>query len=767
MALRAAGVACVALGVACGPPAVTNPAKYVKPTMGSGGYGYAYGAAFPGASVPSGMMRVGPDTSGPYATTTFLHFSGYWGGDNKVLALSHTHLQGTGSQDYGHLGLLPVPAFVPGQLRVEDYTSTFAKASEEATPGYYSVVLDNGSIHAEMTATTHASHERFTYPNAATGTLIIDTAHTITGGVDGATVTLASSQDALSGDFQTHGGMSGGYHLYFAMQFKHPWTAQRTWADGAAPSNAATQSGTGVGVALDFDTSGGTPVEVQVGLSLVSAAGAAANLAEEMKSWDFDSNHSDAEAAWNKRLKSLTVYGGSETQRTTFYSALHHAFVMPGVYSDNDGQYMFHRPGQTNGAFHFMTDISGWDVYRTLMPLYHLVAPDISLDVIQSMYAMAQQSGEFPKWPLAASDSGSMVGSSADVIVADAYARGITGFDVAGAYQYLRDAALDPSMPMGESRGGRGNCQPDYLQYGRCLPSDGASVSLTCEYSQEDYALAQIATGLAKGADASRYQADAQTLLARSNGYEKLYDASSGFLRAHNLDGTIPPSGFSPSDFSDGEFVESDAYQSMFCIQHDIDGLASLWGGKAQLAEGIEKLFESSKTEHEALVAASEGEDPFISPLSLPPAYYFAGNEPDVHYAYLMAQAGRPDFTQEWVPWIMNTFFSSASDGLPGNDDGGTMSAWYVWSALGLYPVPGSDQYVIGTPEFPRVDIQVPGGVFSVIADGVSSAHIYVQSATLNGKTLKSAVIHQSDLKKGGSLELQMGPKPSSWARSN
>jgi predicted alpha-1,2-mannosidase len=747
------------------PEAVASPAQYADPRMGSGGYAFAAGNATPSASAPNGMMRAGPDTSGAYGTFLPLHFTGYWANDDTIQAFSHLHLHGTGARDYGVLGILPVPAFDPAKLAVEQYQSTFAKSSEHVTPGYYGVTLDNGAIRAELTATPHSSHERFAFPaTTSTGTVVIDLNHRLTGSITDSAIALTPGTNSIQGHLHTQGGMSGGFPLYFAIRFKQPWTAQHVWSGGASPTGALTASGTGVGVALDFDTSRGAPVELQLGLSLISEEGAAANLAAELTSFDFETNHAASDAVWNKRLGALRVFGGTEAQRAVFYSALHHAFVMPGVYGDVDGHYNFQGNIAQASGFHFLNDMSLWDTYRTLNPLYDLIAQDVSLDFAQSLLAMAKIRGAFPKWPLATSEAGTMIGSSADVVLADAYVKGVTGFDAMSAYQMMRDAALAADLPAGENRGGRDADPTDYMANGFVPTGHGSTVSLTCEYNMDDFALSNFGRALGQ-------TADADALLKRSSGWQKLYDPTTGLLREHTTDGKIPTDEkFDPSNFGDRAYDEADAYQSEFCAQHDVAGLAQVWGGKDRFVAALSDLFTKSKAEREAAdlqaSTAPTEQDPNLLNKNLPPSYYFGGNEPDIHYAYLFAGAGRPDLTQQWVPWIRSEYFSAQPDGIPGNDDGGTMASWYVFSALGFYPVPGSDTYIIGSPMFPKVEIQVPNGVFTLEADGASDANIYIQGATLNGQPLASALFHHADLKAGGTLVLRMGPAASAWGQT-
>ncbi|MHB8874863.1 MAG: glycoside hydrolase domain-containing protein, partial [Myxococcaceae bacterium] len=318
-----------------------------------------------------------------------------------------------------------------------------------------------------------------------------------------------------------------------------------------------------------------------------------------------------------------------------------------------------------------------------------------------------------------------------------------------GAYSLLREAALSPTAPAG-GRGGRDGVEP-YDALGYVPASRNGSVSLTTEYGQDDFALAGLAEALGESADAER-------LRARSLGYRKLFDPGTGFLRARNADGSLAGTGFEPLSWRD-EYVEANAWQSLFAPAYDEEGLAGLFGGREIAVEKLSEFFDQGKAEWDGLK-----EDDFLA-RSLPRDHYWHGNEPDIHAAYLFAQLGRPDLTQRWVRWILTTFYSAGPEGLAGNDDGGTLSSWYVFSALGLYPLPGSDRYLLGAPLFPRARLAVGGGDFTIEALEVSEANLYVQSVELNGRPLAVPELLQADLKKGGKLLFRMGPKPSGWGR--
>ncbi len=342
-----------------------------------------------------------------------------------------------------------------------------------------------------------------------------------------------------------------------------------------------------------------------------------------------------------------------------------------------------------------------------------------------------------------------MIGASAEVVLADAYARGVTGFDAEGAYEILRAAAMSTTTP-DAGRGGRDNVL-EYMQLGYVAADVGASVSWTIEYGQDDAALATLATALGHADDAA-------TLLARRTGYKQLFDPATGFLWAKNADGSWASSHLEPSAYSD-DFDEANGWQSVFGPWHDMPGLTGLFGGNAGFVAKLQSFFVQGKADYDAI--------DWTDPLSygVQPKFYWGGNEPDIQTPYLFALAGRPDLTQRWVRWIENEIYGAGDDGLPGNDDGGTMSAWLVYSALGFYPVPGTDGYVLGAPRLPQATLTIGSGTFAIQAPGVSDTNLYVQSVMLNGAPLMSPVIHQSDLVAGGSLVFTMGPAPSTWGR--
>ena len=436
----------------------------------------------------------------------------------------------------------------------------------------------------------------------------------------------------MTGSFRSIGGLSGGFGgtmVYFVAQAQRPWTNASIWSAGAAPAAGFHAQGTGVGVDLDFDlTAQPGPVEIQVGLSLTSAQEAAANLGAEMPTFAFDQEAAATAVAWQQATSVIAVQGGTPAEQAMMQAAVYHLFLMPTVQSDVDGSYMGldGKIAQANG-WHYCSDMSLWDTYRTLNPLYDLVAPARASDAVQSLVAMANAAGYFPKWPIGDGESGTMIGASAEVVLADAYVKGIRSFDAEGAYQILSAAAMGTAEPPG-GRGGRNNVLA-YMQLGYVPASVSSSVSVTIEYGQDDWALSQFAAALGHTDDAS-------TLQARSHGWQKLFDPATGYLWSKNADGSWATSHGAPTEQT-SDFDEANAAQSLWGPWYDVEGLETALGGKDALVATLENFFEQGKADYDSIN--------WTAPLSFGATrkWYWGGNEPDIHSPYIFALAGRPD----------------------------------------------------------------------------------------------------------------------------
>jgi putative alpha-1,2-mannosidase len=705
------------LAGACGgddasPPRELPPVDNVDPFIGSGGFGFGSGSSFPGAAAPHGLCKVGPDTQGEFGTLNFLHYAGYWYGDDTVRGFSHLHLHGTGATDYGVVALMPTPDGAP---------STFDKASETSRPGYYALTLDEGGVRVEITATAHAAHHRYT--GAAAVKLDLDH-HLEDGAVEGIEVAPDADGQGFSGRLRSIGGMSGGfggYDVFFVARAQPAFTATPV-ADG---------------LLLDFGAPAGL-VEIRLGVSLVDAAGALANLEAEIPDFTFEDTRAATEAAWAELIGRVRVSGGTPAERRIFYSALYRAFLMPTWVGDVDGRWR--APDGTiavASGWRPMSDLSLWDTYRTLHPLYAVAWPESAADSVRSLHEFARVAGFFPKWPIATGESGTMVGASAEVVVADAVVKGAAGaLDAEDAYRILRAAALDEAAPPG-GRGGRREIE-SYLATGWLPATVDGSVSKTVEFAQDDAALAELAGALG-------HDADRDALAARSRGWRELFDPASGFLRARYIDGSFAMP-FDPLDFTDA-YVEANAWQSSFPA-HDAAELALAFGGEEALVAQLEELFVQARAEWDSADPRSLGFQ------AVPRSYYWHGNEPDLHAAWLFARAGRPDLTDTWVRWVMDAHYRDEPDGLPGNDDGGTLSAWWVFAALGLYPIAGTPAYVLSAPRFSRAEIDVPGGVFTIVAEGEGDR---IQAIDLDGVPRSGRDFFHAELRPGSVLRFVRG----------
>ena len=672
--------------------------RYVNPFVGTGGHGHT----FPGAIVPFGMVQLSPDTR----LTGWDGCSGYHYSDSVVYGFSHTHLSGTGISDYGDVLLMPVIG------SKKSYTSHFSHQNEKATAGYYSVRLDDDNIFVELTATARAGMHRYTFPATSEANVIIDLAHrdkVLDSGlkVDGQTVVGWRRSQAWARD----------QVVYFAIEFSKPFTEH-----GLDNMKSA----------FRFDARDGKPLLVRVGISAVSTEGALRNLRAEINHWDFDKVRSDAAAAWNDELGKITVTGGTDAQLINFYTGLYHAMTAPNLFMDVDGQYRG-RDFKIHKATDFTnyTVFSLWDTFRAAHPLYTIIDTKRTRDFVKTFLAQYEHGGRLPVWELAANETDTMIGYHAVSVIADAAAKGIGGFDLKKAFTAMKHSAELRHYGLGA-----------YIDRGYIGTEDEReSVSKVLEYAYDDWCIAQVARMLGETADYNRY-------LARALSYRNLFDSHTGFMRPRTNGGWTEP--FDPREVT-FHFTEANSWQYTFFVPQDVTGLIDLMGGRENFARKLDQMFEA-----ESRTTGREQAD--ITGLI---GQYAHGNEPSHHIAYLYNYAGQPWKTQFRVRQIMDQFYKPTPDGLIGNEDCGQMSAWYVLSAAGFYPVtPGSTTYAIGTPLFPEVRFNLENGKsFTIRASGVSDRNLYVQSATLNRKPYGKSHIDHADLMRGGELAFQMGPR--------
>ncbi len=721
----------------------TSPTAYVDPFIGTGGAGWGVGSIVPGATRPFGMVKLSPDTStGDYAPD-FAHCGGYWYPDTEIRGFTHNHLVGTGAADQGNILVMPIVGINDYLSTEEGYRSRFDHETEVASPGYYAVTLDDDGIRAELTATEHVGFHRYTFPPTAQATVLIDVSAVMrTDSATDESVQVLPGNAEIVGSMTNHGSLSkryGGQTIYFSAQFKRPMDDWGTFADGVVSPGATTAAGEHIGAYAQFDVRDGSPVELAVGISYISVEQAQINrMAEALGTWSFDRVREEAEAAWDAALSVIEVEGGTERQRRIFYTALYHAMMMPTLYTDVNGLYMgFDGSVHSADGFRYYTDMSLWDTFRTLHPLLTLIAPDIQADIITSMVKMYEQSGYIDRWPQGNGATGSMIGDSPAIVIADAWLKGVRDFDIDTAYEALvRQGTLeDPDAWH------RPDLETYLTRQFLAMEDTGGSVSKTLEYAYADAALSLLAQALGDDTRADQFR-------ERAGYYRNHYNPATGFLQGRHADGSfLEP--FSPY-YSADQYVEGNAYHWTWYVPYDVAGLIQLFGGDQVMGARLDELFRRSEFHHDT---------------ALPDLEYWHGNEPDLHVSYLYDFAGRPDKTQHRVRWVMETKYDDTPAGLDGNDDGGTLSAWYVFSAMGIYPVAGTDVYLIGSPLFSRTTLHLKDGDVVITARDASQANAYIQSAELDGRPLDHAWLTHADLIPGRTLDMVMGPKASAWAR--
>jgi len=717
------------------PIAATAPLiRYVDPFIGTGGAGFGVGSAFPGPQRPFGMIRPGPDTMGPNGAIGFAHCSGYSHDDAFIYGFSQTRMHGTGIVDYGTVGLLPTIGMSAQKTTAMGRRVGFSHEDERAAPGSYEVTLDDGTK-VELTATDHVALHRYTFPATADATVLLDVGHALPDVeiLDGS-VDFDPVDPVVTGFAHFAGGYSsrfGGMPVFFAARFTRPFAAHGVWKAGVLADGETSRTGGDVGAWVTFDATADPEVGVAVAISFIDVDHAKANLQAEAPGFDFAATRGDAEAAWEQALGRVQIEARSDRDLEIAYTALYHTLLMPTLASESDGSYRG-IDGQVHTAdgFRYYTDFSLWDTYRTLHPWLSLVYPEHQRDMLRSMVAMSVQGGAPPQWPLGIGETDGMVGDSAAVVFADSWARGVRDFDLEAAYAVLRESAMTPLPAHGRDH------VAEYAATGWIpIESGGSSGSSTLEYALDDAALALIAGALGE-------EADAAMLRERSGSWRNLWDPESGFLIGRHADGTFPGD-HDPTTWQE-YWAEGTTWHYTWFVPQDVPGLADTMGGRERFLARLDEFFAMSSCQPAGHL--------------LPKPYYWHSNEPVLFVPWMYAELDDAARTATWTRWALANEYGDGPDGLPGNDDGGTMSAWWLFSASGIFPRVGTSEYLVGAPILPKVTLKLPGGDLVISTKGPANGAPV--SATLNGVKLARPRFDHSQIAGGGTLEIELADAP-------
>lgn len=742
MKLKALIIILVAISLfGCSKNKSASLTSYVNPFIGTSGHGHT----FPGATVPFGMVQLSPDTY----NEGWDWCSGYNYSDNSIMGFSLTHLSGTGRGELLDVLMMPTVGavqFKPGTRENPDsgYRSRFSHQSEIAKAGYYSVMLDDYNVKAELTATKRAGFQRYSFGKDESANLIIDMAHSFkTDSILDGTIKIINDT-LIVGSHRSKGWGEGTekyfveHSVYFAARLSQPIQSASFFVDGNIIENEKAVHGKAVKTNLVFDISKNKQLLVKVGISGVDIEGALKNVDAEIPAWNFDEVAKAADNSWNEFLKNFQVNDPSQANKETFYTALYHTGIAPFTASDVDRRYMGfdHKIRQSNG-FTMLTGLSLWDTFRAANPLYTIVSPETVTNIINSMLVQYEQYGLLPIWPLCNSETNCMIGYHSIPVIVDAYLKGIGGFDAEKAFEAMKKSAMQDDF------------QVQHLKQYGYLPRDLAptiSVAQTLEYAFDDWCIAQMALKMGKTDDYNYFS-------ERGKAFENLFDTRVGFMRGKDSKGAFRTD-FDPYNAvnASSDFIEGNSWQYSWFVPHDIPALINGMGGKAGFVSKLDTLFSVSSK-------LNENTPMDVSGLI---GQYAHGNEPSHHVAYLFNFGDAPWKTQERIQQIMKTLYSNQPDGLCGNEDMGQMSAWYVFSACGFYPVnPADGKYVFGKPQFAEIAISLPDKkTFTVKANNLSEQNIYIEKVVFNGNDYKKGYITHQQLLEGGTLEFQMSDKP-------
>ena len=692
--------------------------SFVDPFLGTGGHGHVY----PGATIPFGMVQLSPDNG----EEGWDWCSGYHYSSNTIAGFSHTHLSGTGIGDWCDISILPMTD--TSTIRKDKSKFPFSHKNESAKPGYYQVQLDN-KIKCELTANKRTGFHRYSYPTNI-GWLLLDMGFQINWDkTTSGSLKILNDSTIIGYRFST--GWAKGQKIYFAARFNHGFQSVTFVNDSVRNGNTAI--GNKLKAAVKFTTA--SPLEVRVSISSVSEENALLEL-NVSNAATFDATAKSAESLWEKELQKIKINTNDKALATKFYTSLYRTCLAPVVHSDASGAYQTHDNLQKNfikGKEKY-TVFSQWDVFRALNPLFTITQTDRLPDMINSMLQLYEDNGLLPVWDLSTWEANTMTGYHSIPIIADAILKDIKGFDYNLAYEAMKKSAYQ------KIRG-----TPAYIQYGY-VPQDkhGWSVTMTLEYAFDDWCIAQVAKKLNQISDYNLFTQRAQS-------YKVLFDSSTGFMRAKDSNGKfIEP--FDPllSEHGfDGQYIEGTAWQHSFFVPHDVEGLAKLYGGKENLVKKLDDLFMAPSELHGENTSAD------VSGLI---GQYAHGNEPSHHIIYMYTALGHPQKTAKWVKVVTDSMYKTGPDGLTGNDDCGQMSAWYIWSALGMYPMnPSAGQYVFGLPLIKNASITLPNKKILTIQTienkSTKLSEKYVSSVYLNNRKLTNGFITHQEILEGGILK--------------
>jgi predicted alpha-1,2-mannosidase len=738
-----------------------NLMQYVKPITGTQRMGHTY----PGATVPFGMVQLSPETdtipyemNGKYNPDVYKYCAGYQYEDKTIVGFSHTHFSGTGHSDLGDFLIMPTTGKLqlnPGTADHPEsgYRSAFSHSTEVAEPAYYKVKLEDDNILAELTATNRVGFHQYTFPGTDQAHIILDMMSGIYNyGNKNVWTFIRVENDTLVTGFRQTNGWARTRIEYFAMTFSKPFTSygqqnnakdvyKGFWRKFDQTKDFPEMAGREIRAYFNFTTAPGEKIKIKFALSPVSTAGALKNLRAEIPGWDFEQVKRDGQALWAKELNKIRIESGSREEKENFYTAMYHAFINPTTYMDVDGAYRgldmnnHNADGYTN-----YTTFSLWDTYRALHPLFNVIQPARNADMIRSMLNHYEQSAQhmLPVWAHYANENWCMIGYHSVSVIADAIMKGNAPFDA--------NKALDACVTTARHRTYDGLSY--YMDKGY-VPEDknGSSVSKTLEYAYDDWCIAQVAKKLGRTDIYDEF-------IKRSGNYRNVYDTNSGFMRPKLDDGTFKAS-FDPLQTHDQDFIEGNAWNYSLYVPHHPDEMIAMMGGKKQFTTHLDSLFTMELPDKYFAETEDITRDGIIG-------NYVHGNEPSHHVAYLYNWTGYPWKTQERVRMILKKMYHPGPDGLGGNDDCGQMSAWYIFTTLGFYPIcPGSDQYSLGSPAIDKATLQLENGkTFVVDVKNQSDKSVYVQKVLLNGAPLNRLYITHADIMNGGTLTFYMSARP-------